>query len=59
MNEQLEKAKQEFDQKLHEESGKHMEISDPLAKEYVMYAKLLELQEKIEQLHSKLSASAS
>ena len=59
MNEQLEKAKQEFDQKLNDETGKHMEISDPLAKEYVMYAKLLKLQEKIEQLSSKLSASAS
>lgn len=49
----IEKAKQEFDEKLEDATKNVFPALTPNAKEYVIYEKLLELEKKIEQLKIK------
>jgi hypothetical protein len=51
----LNKAKQEFDKKMDEAIGKQHPLLTPDAKEYVLYEKLLELQQEIEEIKNQLS----
>ena len=46
----LENAKQEFEKKLSEITNEKINTTVPHAKEYVIYAKLMELQNEIEKL---------